>query len=61
MTDTPPMREQERERAKPEPGAQPKCIGHTTAGHSHRLTSSGEAVIRKKALSYETDVQHEFR
>jgi hypothetical protein len=45
MTDTPPMREQERERAEPEPGAQPGSIEHTTAGHSHRLTSGGEAVI----------------
>jgi hypothetical protein len=45
MTDTPPMREQERDRAEPEPGAQPRSIGHTTAGHSHRLTSGAEAVI----------------
>jgi len=45
MTDTPPMREQERDRAEPEPGAQPRSIGPSTAGHSHRLTSGGEAVI----------------
>jgi hypothetical protein len=48
MTDTSPMREQERERAELEPGAQPRCIGHTTAGRSHRRTSGGEAVIPKR-------------
>jgi hypothetical protein len=58
MTNTSPMREQERERAEPEPGAQIRSIEHPTAGHSRRLTSGGEAVIYDVLEDLKVDLLH---